>query len=212
MSSCRDSTIRANKEIKMSIDKLFWALRGIIYKSFFGHFGNLSYIGKPVSIIGKKNIYVMNRVRIYPGVRMEAIGNGKIKIEENTSIGQNFHVTSDVETLLIGKSTVISGNVFITNIDHGYKEMGKQILKQKRIVTTTRIGENCFIGYGAAIQAGTILGKQCVVGANSVVRGIFPDYCVIVGAPAKVVRRYNPQSGEWERVDKSNDRCNNSNV
>ena len=49
-------------------------------------------------------------------------------------------------------------------------------------------------------MAGTKLGKQCVVGANSVVRGEFPDYCVIVGAPARVVKKYNPDTKIWEAV------------
>lgn len=51
------------------------------------------------------------------------------------------------------------------------------------------------------IQAGTVLGKQCIVGANSVVRGDFPDYCVIVGAPARVVKRYDPQREGWYKTD-----------
>ncbi|MOA56318.1 putative acetyltransferase [compost metagenome] len=66
-------------------------------------------------------------------------------------------------------------------------------------VRPTRIGENCFLGIGVRIQAGTILGKGCVVGANSVVRGEFPDHCVIVGAPARVIKRYDPASGQWQR-------------
>lgn len=68
------------------------------------------------------------------------------------------------------------------------------------ITKRTEIGENCFIGFGAAIQAGTVLGKQCIVGTNAVVRGEFPDYSVIVGAPAKVVKQYNKETGEWERI------------
>ena len=51
------------------------------------------------------------------------------------------------------------------------------------------------------IQAGTILGKQCIVGANSVVRGTFPDYCVIVGAPARIVKRYDEPSKQWRKTD-----------
>ena len=53
---------------------------------------------------------------------------------------------------------------------------------------------------GACIQAGTVLGKQCVVGANAVVRGTYPDYCVIVGVPARVIKKYNPETGKWEKV------------
>lgn len=191
----------------MDINKLFWFFRGLAYKFFFGRFGNLSYIGKPVSICGKRKIYIGDKVRIYPGARMEAIGNGRIEIEKNTSIAQNVHITCDKEKLIIGENTTVLGNVFITNVDHDYKNIGKHVMRQKRIVKTTRIGENCFIGYGAAIQAGTILGKQCIVGTNAVVRGIFPDYSVIVGVPAKIVKKYNQELKEWERVSKNNDKC-----
>ena len=73
-------------------------------------------------------------------------------------------------------------------------------MDQKWLVKTTRIGEGSFIGYGAAIQAGTILGKHCIVGTNAVVRGSYPDYSVIVGVPGRVIKRYNPKSGNWENV------------
>ena len=100
----------------------------------------------------------------------------------------------------IGKSSLILANVFITNIDHDYKELNKHIVKQEYLVNETVIGENCYIGMGSAIMSGTRLGKQCIVGANSVVKGEFPDYCVIVGAPAKIVKKYNFETQEWEKV------------
>ena len=59
-----------------------------------------------------------------------------------------------------------------------------------------------FIGYGAAIQAGTILGRHCIVGTNAVVRGIYDDYSVIVGVPARVVKKYNKNNNKWDRVIK----------
>lgn len=186
----------------MNVKKIFWALRAIVYKPFFGKIGNLSYIGKPLYISGKKKIKIENRVRIYPGARMEAIGdNGKITIRKNTSIGQNFHITSCDSELEIQANTTISGNVFITNIDHDYTVIDRHIMEQDYITRKTVIGENCFIGYGVGIQAGTVLGKQCIVGANSVVRGVFPDYCVIVGAPARIVKKYNIETKRWEKYN-----------
>jgi acetyltransferase-like isoleucine patch superfamily enzyme len=185
----------------MNIVKYFWAIRAVMYKVSFKKIGRFSYIGKPVYLQGTKNVDIGNKVRIYPGVRIETHGDdGKIIIADNVSIGQNFHITSSGSVLSIGKDTTISGNVFITNIDHDYKQIGVHVLKQDFITKQTRIGENCFIGYGAAIQAGTILGKQCIVGANSVVRGEFPDYCVIVGAPARIVKKFNTDSGEWQKI------------
>lgn len=184
------------------IYKFFWILRAILYRPFFGKIGFPSYIGNPVIIMGSKNIFIEKYVRVFPGIRMETHGkNGVIRIQNDVSIGQNVHITSS-SNLVIGKSTTILANVFITNIDHDYQEIGVHILKQKYIIKETSIGENCYIGIGVCIQAGTILGNQCIVGANSVVRGFFPDYSVIVGSPAKIVKRYNLENKSW---DKTND-------
>ncbi|MDM0906260.1 acyltransferase [Clostridium perfringens] len=134
-------------------------------------------------------------------MRAEILGrNAKIKIGENVSIGQNFHVVSYDDNLTIGNNVTISANVFISNCEHGYMEIGKHILEQPLLKKHTKIGDNCFIGYGAVILSGSILGKQCIIGANSVVRGVFPDYCVIVGNPARIVKKYNVEHQCWEKV------------
>lgn len=182
------------------IRKLFWGLRAVLYKVRFGKILMPSYIGPPIFLYKEKNIYLGKKVRIYPGLRCECHNNGKVIIKDNVSIGQNLHITSSGNELIINKNTTISGNVFITNIDHDYKEVGKHILEQRYLEKKTIIGENCFIGYGVAIQAGTTLGKQCIVGAHSVVRGEFPDYSVIVGTPAKVIKKYNFETKMWEKV------------
>ncbi|MGJ1235755.1 acyltransferase [Sphingobacterium multivorum] len=180
--------------------KILWFIRGLFYSLIFGSFKQPSYLGRPIIIYGIRKIFIGKKVRIYPNCRMEVHGdNSRIKIGDNVAIGQNVHITSG-GLLEIGDSCTILANVFITNIDHDYSEIGKPILQQRMIIKETKIGENCFIGIGSAIQAGTILGKQCIVGANSVVRGEFPDYCVIVGAPAKIIKKYNFDTQRWERI------------
>lgn len=177
--------------------KYLWAARAVVYKMTFGRVGNMTYIGHPTFIEGRKNIYIGNRVRIFPGIRMEAIGNGTIKIGDNTAIEQNVHITS--EGGHIGNDVTIVANVCITNIDHQYEDIDKSVLNQGIKVTDTKIGDGCFIGFGAVIQAGTTLGTHCIVGANAVVRGNFPDYSVIVGVLARIVKRYNAKTGQWEK-------------
>lgn len=51
------------------------------------------------------------------------------------------------------------------------------------------IGRNCFIGCNSIILKGTVLGDGCIVGAGAVVSGKFDNNCMIVGNPAKVIRR-----------------------
>ena len=185
----------------MRLIKYIWAIRAIYYKLRFKSIGKMSYVGKPLFLLGTKRIMLGNKVRIYPGARMEVHGNkGGITIEDNVSIGQNLHITSKDLDLVIGKNTTILGNVFITNIDHDYKQIDKHILDQEYLVKETIIGENCFIGYGAGIQAGTVLGNQCIVGANAVVRGNYPDYCVIAGVPARIIKQYNAKTMQWKKT------------
>jgi len=186
------------------IFKIFWLFRGLLYKPFFGKFTLPSYIGKPIYIGGFKRIFVGKRVRIFPNSRIEVVDEeSSIVFENNISIGQNFHIISGGnQKLVICKDTTISANVFITNTEHNYTEIGQHILEQPIVFSPTTIGTNCFIGYGAVIQAGTVLGKQCIVGSNAVVRGTFKDYSVIVGIPARVVKRYDIDKKVWRKTDK----------
>lgn len=179
---------------------MFWALRALLYVPFFGKFGFPGYLGKPLFLMGIKKAFIGEKVRIFPHLRLEVHRSGTVHIQDDVVISQNVHITS-AGNLVIGKSSLILANVFITNIDHDYEEIGKHVVKQEYLVKDTIIGDNCYIGMGSAIMAGTILGKQCVVGANSVVRGEFPDYCVIVGAPARIVKKYNLETQKWEKVN-----------
>lgn len=182
----------------MLIKKFCWAMRMFFYSVFYKNIHFPGYMGPPILLMGLNKVKLGKRVRIFPNARFEVHGEGEINIHGNVSIGQGFHITSK-GSLDIGSGTVISGNVIVTNIDHEYEDINKPILEQPYIVKDTIIGENCFIGFGVVIQAGTKLGRHCVVGANSVARGTFPDYCVIAGVPAKIIKRYDFNEKKWVR-------------
>lgn len=184
----------------MNFKKIYWFLTSQLHKVEYGRIGKKSYLADVMFVQRKKNLFIGDNTRIYPGMRAEICKrNASVKIGNNVSIGQNFHVVSYEGAMVIPDNTVISGNVFISNVDHDYHEIGKHIYDQKMLYRKTEIGEGCFIGYGAVILPGTKLGKQCIVGANSVVKGSFPDYCVIAGSPARIVKQYDKTSKKWEK-------------
>lgn len=184
----------------LNFRKIFWTIRYSVLFVLYKNSKLPGYLGRPSFVSSFKDLSFGKYVRIYPGMRAETLECGKIIVGNNVSIGQNFHVVSCKNDLNIGNNVVISGNVMITNCDHEYRLIDSFLYDQPLIVKDTLIGDNCFIGYGAVILAGTILGKQCIVGANSVVRGEFPDYCVIVGNPGKVVKKYNQLDDKWEKI------------
>ncbi len=176
------------------------------YKLMFKSMGAKSVIKKPM-FLTPEYISVGNACYIWNDARIEAITsyandsfNPHIILEDGVTIQQRCHITA-ADTLIIGKDTAILFDVMITNIDHEYEDLSTPVANQPLIVKKTQIGENSFIGSGAKIQAGTILGKHCVVGTNAVVRGHFPDYSVIVGVTAKIVKRYDEVSRKWKKTN-----------
>lgn len=152
-------------------------------------------------------IHIADNVMIWRGARIEGVDRfgdeqfqPAIRIGARVTIQQQCHITAAGE-LTIGDDSALLNGTMITDIDHSYEVPGINVMQQPIILRPTRIGRFCVIGSGARILAGTTLGDNCVVGANAVVRGVFPDHCVIAGAPARIVRRLDPVSGRWRKTD-----------
>jgi acetyltransferase-like isoleucine patch superfamily enzyme len=176
-------------------------LRALVYKPFFGSLKMPCLLGKPLRTIGLKRVFLGKRVRIIAGARIETYGKSSIHIGDNCSIGQNLHLTSGCDQdLSIGHDVTISGNVFISNVAHGYEVLNQSMMEQPLVGKATKIGNYCFLGYGCCILPGSSLGNQVIVGANAVVSGSFPDGVVIAGVPAKIIKRYHPETKRWEKA------------
>lgn len=102
----------------------------------------------------------------------------------------------------IGKRVTIADNVYIADTTHGYKDPSKAVSKQDlEYVGDVEIGDGSWIGRSASIM-GCKIGKGCVIGTGAFVKKDIPDYCVAVGSPARIIKRYNPASKQWEKTDK----------
>lgn len=184
-------------------DRLFTQL---IYKQLLRACGKNVIVQKPL-FWTPEFIELGHTVHIWPGCRIEAIGaygehqfNPLIRVGDGVSFQQNCHVTF-AGNLDIGEGSAIMYGVLITDIDHEYCDLRMPVLSQPISVKQTRIGRNCFIGAGAKIQAGTELGDHCIVGSNAVVRGRFPDHCVIAGVPAHIIKRRDQNTGVWRKTN-----------
>ena len=110
-------------------------------------------------------------------------------------IGNNVGISGATiyarKSITIGDNTNIGGNVKIIDNDfHPIKAEARLADEKSQIsVRPIIIGKNCFIGCNSIILKGTVLGDNCVVGAGAVVCGKFEDNCVIVGNPARVIKR-----------------------
>lgn len=62
------------------------------------------------------------------------------------------------------------------------------------------IGFGTWLGTNVVIADARHIGHNCVIGANSVVTSDIPDYCVAVGIPAKVIKKYDFKKKSWIKV------------
>lgn len=156
-----------------------------------GKIGKNSFISPGYDFFGVqlKGIFIKNNVLVGRGATLNiAKKNAKITIDNGTNIARYSNISA-TNKISIGKKCLISYNVSILDHDHivdklGVSPIDSGVTLGKKII----ISDHCFIGAHCFILKGVKLGKQCVVGANSVVNRSFPDYSIIAGNPAKLIK------------------------
>lgn len=181
---------------------LWWAINFWRFKKLGigSRFFNISKF-TPKYISCGRNVFIWKYGRI-EGISQynNQFFNPHIVINDSVTVQQNVHITC-ANTIVIGKNTAIAANVTITDIHHPYVDISIPIEFQDIEVNSVFIGEDCKIYNNVVILPGTKIGKHCTIGANSVVSGQYSDFCVVVGAPAKVIKRYNYGTKQWERTN-----------
>jgi acetyltransferase-like isoleucine patch superfamily enzyme len=124
-----------------------------------------------------------------------------IQIGNEVSIGKYSCITS-INLIKISDGCLISEYFYVSDHTHGFNpSLGIPPLKQKLVSKgPVLIGENCFIGYGVTISPNVVIGKNCVIGSHSVVTKNIPDYSMVAGVPAKVIKKFNFQLNDWIKV------------
>ena len=123
--------------------------------------------------------------------------HGDVILKDRASIGIGSIVMGPV---LIGENSACSQNCFISGQSHLYEDVSKKFLRQGFKTEKVVIGKNVWIGANSVIILGVKIGNNSIIGAGSTIIEDVPPYSVMVGNPAKIIRKYNFQTKRWERV------------
>ncbi len=169
-----------------------------------GRIGINSYIRRPYRIFGASHFRIGDRTFIgeysYLYAVEEHAGDSfspRLVIGNDVNIGRYSCLTC-MNELIIEDGCLLSEHVYIADAAHGLDPEGGPLAQQKLVSKgPIRLGYRTFVGYRACIMPGVTLGKHCIVGANSVVTRSFPDYSMIAGAPAQLIKVYSAEARDW---------------
>lgn len=182
---------------------LYKRIINLLYRWKLDYMGPHSFIIKPLKIKGKGirigHHTIINDLTWLECMPLTGDHKAELIIGDYCAIG-HFNEIYSTKSIVIENHVLTADRVYISDNLHGYEDPDIPILNQPiKQVGTVRIGEGTWIGVGVAI-IGVKIGKHCVIGANAVVNRDIPDYCVAVGIPARIVKRYNFETKSWERT------------
>lgn len=178
-------------------------LKSLIFTKLF--YKKARLIRLPFYVRGKKGISYGKGLTTGHGCRFDASDDHKsLIIGENARIGDYVHINADKE-VRIGDNVLIASKVFISDTSHGIYKGDNQSSPdsnpslRKEECSPVIIGNNVWIGENVVILDGTKIGNGCVIGANSLLNGkSYPDNCIIVGTPGRVVKEFNSKKRKWD--------------
>lgn len=162
-------------------------------------------IRRPISVRQKSGLKYGKGFTTGRNCRIEIFGDGEIVFGDSCLIGDNVHIVAS-NRVSIGSECLFASKIFISDTSHGsYGRNGSNPDSNPNnrplVANAVSIGDRVWLGENVVVLAGTNIGNGCIIGANAVVTHDIPDYCIAVGSPAKVIKEYNFENGEWMPAD-----------
>jgi lipopolysaccharide O-acetyltransferase len=171
----------------------------------FAECGKGSRIAPPFRFANLHQVRLGERVFVNPDCWIHVVGglgddrSVKLDIGAYSGIGMGATIAA-AKSIVLGDHVLLARNVYISDHHHAYEDISRPIMYQGiGGVAPVSIEAHTWLGQNVVVLPGSTIGRHCIIGANSVVKGPIPDYSVAVGAPARVVKRFNPATSEWER-------------
>lgn len=159
---------------------------------------------KKCTIIGAQFISVGKNTRIGEDSKLIAVNHHfQQKLVPCLVIGEHVRATSNLQimfagTIIIENHVLLGPDCFIIDHNHGINpDLPGGYSPQPLSVKNIRIKEGCWLGNRVTVLPGVTIGEHCVIGAGSIVTHDIPAFCMAVGNPARVIKKWDANEKRW---------------
>ena len=142
------------------------------------------------------NTFVLMDKAIIEGQTLINNVMGEVIIGRSSLIGFGSVIIGPV---VVDDDVLLAQNVILSALNHNYEDIHRPIREQGVNTSPIHVGKGAWIGAQAVVLPGVTIGRNSVVAAGAVVTKDVPDFSIVVGSPARVVRKYDPEQGSFVR-------------
>lgn len=168
------------------------------HPSAFASFGANSWVVPPARVPNPAGVSIGAGVIVMEHSTLVALPGGRITLGDRVHLTRAVHIVAEV-SVSIGADVLTSDGVSIT--DSWRPAMptpfGAPTLPPPP-PAPVRIGDGAYLSMNCTILPGVTVGEGAYVGEGAVVTEDVPAYCVVVGNPAQIIRRYDASTKAWE--------------
>lgn len=168
----------------------------------FGAFGQGTWVVPPARVVTPDRIFLGDDVIVHEhswlSVARAVDGvEPTLRIGDGSRIGRLAHIAC-VGSVDIGPEVLTAERIFIGDTYHGYEDPTRAVLDQPMAPPEpVMIGRGAFLGVGSIVLMGVTVGEHAYVGAGAVVTRDVGPRTLVVGNPARAVRRWDDDAGAW---------------
>lgn len=182
----------------------------LLYGMRLGKLGHGAVVDCGARVQASRSIGLGAATRIYTHARIRGLGHegehidvgsdcqiaeyaviessgGYVEIGDNVYVGRYTYIGGH-GGCRIGNDCQIAEFCYIIAANHEFEDRSKPIRLQGHSCKGITVGDDCWLGNGVTILDGVTVGRGAVLAAHAVVTRDVPDYAVVGGVPARILR------------------------
>lgn len=174
------------KKTKQLIRRIYQLIYWLMFSLVYEEIHPSSFVSAGAVIRTKRSVKLGRDCMIRKGT---SISGHSVILGKNVRLGFGSHIFGGEDLVQVGNDVMIGPNVIIAGGYHGSDRSGIPMVFQKgKSKGPIIIGNDVWLGGNSVVLSDITIGDGVIVGAGSVVTEDIPEYAIVAGNPARIIK------------------------